>query len=110
MGAGILPQAVEVAARVRDAQRLRGFEHAAADFVRLLGTVPDCAPHELSETEVTALHRLAEGVIERIETRLDSRVDAPGHQQALASTVYEIRRLLEEVDTWRQHYAAGRVR
>jgi hypothetical protein len=109
MRAGILPQAIEAATRVRDAHRLRAFEHAASDFVRLLGSVSDCAPHELSETEVTALHRLAEGVIERIETRLDSNADPTGHQQALASTVYEIGRLLEEVDTWRQHYSAGRA-
>jgi len=110
MRTSILPQAVEAATRVLDAQRLRPFEHAASDFVRLLGTVPDYAPHEVSDTEVTALHRLAERVIEGIETRLDSRADPAGHQQALASTVYEIGRLLEEVDTWRQHYAAGRVR
>jgi hypothetical protein len=110
MRAGILPRAVEAAARVRDAQRLRSFEHAASDFARLLGTVPDYAPHDLSDTEVTALHRLAEGVIERIETRLDSQADPAGHQQALASTVYEIGRLLEEVNSWRQHYSGGRVR
>ena len=70
----VVPKAVEIAARLRNAQRLRVFEEAAADFVRLIGMVPDCAPHALSVTEVTTLRHLAEGVIEQIEARLRSSV------------------------------------
>jgi hypothetical protein len=105
----IVPKAIEIAARVRDAQRLRVFEQAVAEFVRLIGMVPDCAPHALSDTEVATLRRLAEGVIEQIEARLSAKVDPAGRQQALAGMVYEIGRLMEEVTIWSRHYRMGRA-
>ena len=108
MPADIMFQAVEAAARVHDAHWRRPFEHAAAEFVRLLGSVPDGAAHEVSDAEVGALQTLAEGVIGRIEARIDADADPAAIQQSLAGTVYEIRRLLEEVDTWRRHYGMGR--
>jgi hypothetical protein len=105
----VVPKAVEIAARLRNAQRLRVFEEAAADFVRLIGMVPDCAPHALSVAEVTTLRHLAEGVIEQIEARLSARADPAGRQQALAGTVYEIGRLMEEITIWSRHYRMGRA-
>ena len=104
MSADIMSHAVDVAGRLRDTQRRRPFEHAAAEFVQLLSGVPDCAAHEMSDGEVGALQTIAEGVIGRIETRIDSEVDPAADREALAGTVYEIRRLLEEVDMWRRHY------
>jgi hypothetical protein len=104
----LVPQAVAVAGRVRDAERLGTFEHATREFVRLLGTVPDCAVHEISNAEVLALRTIADGVIDRIETRLASGIDPAVRQQALAGTVYEISRRLEEVTAWHRHYGMGR--
>lgn len=110
MQTDLVPQAVGVATRLRKAHQLRAFEHAASEFVRLLGTVPDCSAEELSNTEIMALQRVAEGVIGQIENRLVSGPAPVARQQSLASTVYEISRLLEEVDTWRRHYYMRRAR
>ena len=110
MHTDLVPRAVGVATRLRKAHQLRAFEHAASEFVRLLGTVPDCAADEVSNIEIMALQRVAEGVIGQIETRLASGLAPAVKQQALASTVYEISRLLEEVHTWRRHYHMRRAR
>jgi len=109
MPADIIVQAVEAAARLNDAHWRRPFEHAATRFVRLLGTVPDCAAHEISDADVGALQKIAEGVIGRIEARIDAGADSAAIQRALAGKVYEIRRLLEEVYDWRRHFAARRL-
>lgn len=110
MHTDLVPQAVGVATRLRKAHQLRAFEHAASEFVRLLGTIPDCAADEVSNTDLMAVQRLAEGVIDQIETRLAAGQAPAARQQLLAGTVYEISRLLEEVHTWRRHYHMRRAR
>jgi hypothetical protein len=109
MSADILLQAVDAAARLNDAHWRRPFEPAATRFVRLLGSVPDCGAHEISDAEVRAMQRIAEGVIGRIEARIDAGAESAAIQRALAGTVYEIRRLLEEVYEWRRHFGARRL-
>ena len=54
MPTDLVPLAVGVATRLRTAHQLRAFEHAASEFVRLLGTIPECAAHELSNTDIMA--------------------------------------------------------
>ncbi len=108
MPADIMLQTVDAAARLNDAHWRRPFEHAAGRFVRLLGSVPDCGAHEISDAEVRTLQGIAEGVIGRIEARIDAGGDSVAVQRALAGRVYEIRRLLEEVYEWRRHYAMRR--
>ena len=110
MQTDLVPQAVDVATRLRKAHQLRAFEHAASEFARLLKTIPDCAAAELSSTDIVTVQRLAEEVIDQIETRLASGSCPSVRQQSLASTVYEISRLLEEVHTWRRHYHMRRAR
>ncbi len=109
MHTDLVPQAVGVATRLRMAHQLRAFEHAAAEFVRLLGTIPDCAADEVSNTDLMAIQRLAEGVIDQIETRLAAGQAPAARQQLLAGRVYEISRLLEEAHTWRRHYHMRRA-
>ena len=109
MTADIMREAVDAAARLNDAHWRRPFEHAATRFVQLLGSVPDCGADEISDADVRALQRIAEGVIDRIEARLGTGADSAAIQRALAGKVYEIRRLLEEVYDWRRHFAARRL-
>ncbi len=104
MDTDLVAKAVSVATRLRKANQMRAFEHAASEFARLLETIPDCAAAELSSTDIVTVQRLAEEVIDQIETRLASGSCPSVRQQSLASTVYEISRLLEEVHTWRLHY------
>ena len=108
MPADIMLQVVDAAARLNDAHWRRPFEHAATRFIQVLGSVPDCRAHEISDAEVGTLQKLSEGVIGRIEARIDAGADSAAIQRALAGKVYEIRRLLEEVYEWRRHFAVRR--
>jgi hypothetical protein len=108
MTADIMLQAVDAAARLNDAHWRRSFDDAANRFVQLLGSVPDCGAHEISDADVRTMQRIAEAVIDRIEARIDTGADSAAIQRALAGRVYEIRRLLEEVYEWRRHYAVRR--
>jgi hypothetical protein len=103
---GIVAQAVEAAARVRDAGHARTFRHAVAGFIRVIGSVPDEGVGAISAEGERTLLSLGQDVIERIEERV---ADAPGGDaRELVSAVYEIRRLLEEADRFMHHYAIAR--
>jgi hypothetical protein len=103
----ILADAVAAAGRVRDAHRFRPFKHAVSDFIRVLGAVPDEGGSAISGDGGHILQSLGEDVIDCIEQRAADTTHA-SDAQGLVSSVYEIRRLLEEVNRFRQHYATAR--
>jgi hypothetical protein len=107
MTTSLVADAVEMAGRARDAAGLRPFRHAVSDFIRVLGSVPDEGADTVSNDEVRVLQTLGENVIDAIEARVPDIANA-ADAQALVSSVYEIRRLLEEVTHWRRHYAIAR--
>ena len=107
MSPGIVAQAVDAAARARDARHLRAFKHAVSDFIRAIGSVPDEGAGTVSPDNGRMLQSLGQDVIDLIEERV-ADAESGGDAQALVSAVYEIRRLLEEVNRFRQHYATAR--
>jgi hypothetical protein len=100
----VLDTAAKLTEAIRDAHRRRPFETAVHDFVRLLATIPDYPAKDFSGDTLRDLKTLAEDVIANIENRLSANADSSADQQQLASGVYEIRRLLEEINLWRRHY------
>jgi len=96
--------AMGIAETVFEVKRGRPFETAVTEFVRVLRTVPDGPPGETSTGTIQVLQHLAERVIRRIEERLARGEDRQPLQQRLAESVYDIRRALEELDRWQQHY------
>jgi hypothetical protein len=107
MSATIVADAVETAGRVRDAQHFRAFRHAVSDFIRVLGSVPDAGPSQISSDGARLLQSLGEDVIDYIEQRAEDTAHA-ADAQVLVGSVYEIRRLLEGIYRFRQHYAIAR--
>ena len=107
MSASLVTQAVEAGGRVRDAGSSRAFKHAVNDFVRVLGLVPDEGAGALSSDDGHLLQSIGDHVIETIEERVAGALDR-GDRQLLVESVYEIRRLLEEVNRFRHHYAIAR--
>jgi hypothetical protein len=105
---GTIAIAVDIITRLRDAQTLHAFERSLSEFTRLLGSVPDAAVSELSSQDLAVLRTLSEEVIERIEERAARGAVRSASQQSLISRLYEIRRLLEEIYTWRQHFSTAR--
>jgi len=106
-GAGFVTDAVETAGRVRDARHFRAFKHAVSDFIRVLGSMPDEGPNRISSDGARLLQSLGEDVIDCIEERVADAAHA-ADAQVLVGSVYEIRRLLEEVNRFRQHYTIAR--
>jgi hypothetical protein len=93
---------------VRDAGGRHPFEHAVSQFAQLLGRVPDTTPADTSAEEIGLLQTFGEEVIERIEARVARAAACGPHEQMPISRLYEIRRLLEEIHRWRQHFATRR--
>ena len=99
--------AVEAASRVRYAHTQRELTHAVSDFIRSVGEVPDESGPGLSADDARLIQSLGDDVIYRIEEHAGAAV-VPAQAQLLVSAVYEIRRLLEEVNHAREHYAIAR--
>jgi hypothetical protein len=97
--------ALDAAQAVFEAKRGRTFDHAAQEFVRVLRTVPDYPPIEISADTIQALGDLSERVIEQIERHLSDDNDRESIQQDLARAVYDIRQALEEIDRWQRNYS-----
>lgn len=100
----IVTKAEACAGEVAGAKFGGTFDHAVEHFITLLGTVPDCGPRQLAAADIDRLRDLAEGVIQLIELRLELHDDRRSIQRNLASGVYRIRRVLEQIDLWRRHY------
>jgi hypothetical protein len=107
MNADVVNRAVGAAATLRDAHSNHAFEHGLSEFMRALGSVPDAGVHDISAQGIAALQKLSEEVIDAIEAKVESD-PASRRTQPLVTKIYEIRRLLEEVHHWRQHYATAR--
>lgn len=107
MSARIVADAVAAAGQVRDARHFRQFRHAVSEFIRVLGSVPDEGPGQISSDGAHVLQSLGEDVIDCIEQRAADIAHA-ADAQLLVGSVYEIRRLLEEVNHWQQHYTIAR--
>lgn len=107
MSAQIVNGAVQAASRVRDAEHPRAFKHAVRDFVQALSLVPDEVAGSVPADGQRVLQSMGQDVIDLIEERVADTPSASDAQE-LVSSVYEIRRLLEEVHRWRQHYAIAR--
>ena len=102
----LVTRAEALAAAVGAAESGGTLERSVVRFTRLLATVPDYGPTEVTKADIDRVCGLAESVIEAIERRLDTRHDQPSVQRDLAAAVYRIRSKLEEVDLWRRHYTS----
>ena len=107
MSANPIVDAIDAASLVKDARTPRAFTHAVGEFIRVVGAVPDEYGPTLSAGAARTIQSLGDDVIDRIEERVSS-ADGSAQAQSLVSAVYEIRRLLEEVNRTRHHYTVAR--
>ena len=104
MEADVTAKATELAETIRTTKHGHAFEKAVEGFVRVLATVPDCSPAVFSDDAVGLLLGVSEQVIAQIEQRIDTQQDSASVQQDIVEAVYEIRRVLEDIDLGRRHY------
>ena len=74
-------------------------------FIDVIATVPDQAPGEVSRVSLNALRALAEEVINRIEDYLAETDGPPRQERELASSIYEIRKILERLHHWEKQHS-----
>jgi anaerobic glycerol-3-phosphate dehydrogenase len=82
----------------------RVFMKSTAKFLNALSRVPDYPYAAFSSQEVVRLQQTAEQTIAAIELRIETGDDNGTVQLELARAIYELRRELEDVSRWRQHY------
>jgi hypothetical protein len=107
MTARLVADAVVAAGRARDAGHLRAFKHAVNDFIGILSRVPDEPARGVSSVDASILQSCGDEIIGSIEEHV-ADMHSTSDAQVLVGAVYEIRRLLEEVNHFRQHYAMVR--
>ena len=107
MSARLVADAVTAARQARDAQTAHALRHAVGDFIGIIGAVPDEQAHSLSAGDTRLLQSLGQDVIDGIEEHVASSAN-DARAQSLVISIYEIRRLLEEVDRWHRHYSVAR--
>jgi len=103
MEADVIAKATELAETIRTTKHGHAFEKAVDGFVRVLATVPDFPPAAFSDHAVRSLQDLSEQVIAHIEERVNTKQDSASMQQDIVEAVYEIRRVLEDIDRGRRH-------
>jgi len=107
-GDGVIARGVVLSETIRRATHRRTFQHALAEFVAILRSVPDYSGTTFSLDETHSLTAAAESIIDDIERRVSTQDDPAGVQVALVETVYAIRAGLEEIDRWQRHFLGVR--
>ncbi len=107
MSTQLIADLTAAAARVFDARTTRALRRAVIGYERVLGGIPDEPANSVSAGQARAIGALTEDVIDLIEARVADTAD-DRQAQPLATAVYELRRLLEEIGTWRHHYMVAR--
>jgi hypothetical protein len=102
--AGVAATVLDAAARVSSARSERALRQAVDRFVGGLSLLPDARPGALDRDEIRKIRAAAELVVAHIEELLDTIQGMSA--QRLVSAIYEIRRLLEELDRWERHFSA----
>jgi len=102
-----LAEAIAIVNGLPDTRRGGAFVAGVERFVAFLGTIPDNKFSDVTESVVVTLRREADRLVDCIENRLELSGDRSSVQQKLASSVYDIRRNMEQVELWLRHYRAG---
>jgi hypothetical protein len=85
----------------------RTFVDELAHVVTALGTIPNSPPVDFTVSDRNRLREIVDEVVEAIERRIDGDQDDDSVKQHLASTIYEIRRRMEVIETWFTHAFPG---
>ena len=106
---GIQEELAAAIAIVKDLPNTRRGAAFVADverFVACLGAMPDNRASDITEPVVASVRREADRIVDCIEKRLEHGGDRSTVQQKLASSIYDIRRNMEQIELWFRHYRA----
>ena len=99
-----LAEAIDIVNGLSNTRRGRAFVADVERFVAFLGTVPDNKISEITDSLVASVRGAADRIVDCIESRIDSGRDKPAVRQKLASSIYDVRRSMEQLALWHRHY------
>ncbi len=100
----IVTVASEAAQALSQAAPGRIFMKSIMKIVDALSRVPDYSHAAFSSQEIAQLQLAAEQTIAAVELRIETGDDNGTVQLELARAIYELRRELEDINRWREHY------
>jgi hypothetical protein len=101
-----LAEAVAIVKRLPDTSRGGAFVADVERFVAYLGAMPDHKVSDITEAAVATVRREADRIVDCIEKRLEGGGDRSSVKQKLASSIYDVRRNMEQIDMWLRHHRA----
>jgi hypothetical protein len=101
-----LAEAIAIVNGLPSIRRGGAFVADVERFVAYLGAMPDNRVSDITESVVESVRREADRIVECIEKRLEHGGDRSSVQQKLASSIYNVRRNMEQVELWFRHYRA----
>ena len=99
-----LAEAIAIVDGLPNTRRGGAFVAHVERFVAFLGAMPDNRVSDVTESLVVSVRREADRIVECIENRLEHGRDRSAIQQKLASSIYDVRRNMEQVELWLRHY------
>jgi hypothetical protein len=99
-----LAEAIAIVDGLPDIRRGGAFVADVERFVAHLGAMPDNQVTDITESVAASVRREADRIVDCIENRLEHGGDRPSIQQKLASSIYDVRRIMERVELWFRHY------
>jgi hypothetical protein len=99
-----LAEAIAIVDGLPNTRRGGSFVAHVERFVAFLGAMPDNRVSDITESLLPSVRREADRVVECIENRLEHGGDRSSIQQKLASSIYDVRRNMEQVELWLRHY------
>jgi hypothetical protein len=101
-----LAEAIAIVNGLPNTRRGGAFVADVERFVAYLGAMPDNRASDITESVVASVRREADRIVDCIEKRLEHGGDRSSVQQKLASSIYDVRRNMEQVELWFRHYRA----
>ena len=99
-----LEAAIAIVNGLPDRRRGRAFAADVERCVAFLASIPDNKVADITEAVAMTLRHEADRLVEYVENRLERGGDGASVQQRLASSVYGVRRNMEQVEMWLRHY------
>ena len=99
-----LAEAIAIVDGLPNTRRGGAFVAHVERFVACLGAMPDNRVSDITESLLPSVRRESDRIVDFIEKRLDQGGDRPSIQQKLASSIYDVRRNMEQVELWLRHY------
>jgi hypothetical protein len=101
-----LAEAIAIVNGLPNTRRGGAFVADVERFVAYLHAMRNNRASDITESVVASVRGEADRIVDCIEKRLEDGGDRSSVQQKLASSIYDVRRNMEQVELWLRHHRA----